>query len=249
MAEKKAKKSNAGIIAGVVVVLLIAVAVYFFRVKKVASPDAPTALTNISENITNNIVGGITEGKLAKYLLHDPFFMRVELKESGMTMDMTFAKKGETFYLAVPTFGIKTLSDESRSCQINDEAKTYSCQALTEAEDEALFDDEDLAYLTQKPVIGSETIDGVTYETETYDDNLIGYFEGDAWRYYRAGDDETLVKVLEYQENADNSLFEIPAGYTETSNPMPAAMNIDLSQIEGMDQIDPALLEQIQQSL
>lgn len=221
MTEKTAaKKSNLTILIGAIVAIIIFVGVYFFLIKKDAVTDNSVAVsqatneqTDMIESLTPNVTG-----KLARDLLHDPFYMKVQVTESGMSLTMTIAKSGDKMYIELPLLGMKMLSDATRSCSINDENQTYSCDANSEDAGTSVFDEETLAFLAQKPVIGTATVNGATYETEAYSDEVIGYYDGEQLRYLSSSDDDTLLKIVEYRNNADASLFAIPAGYTEVTD-------------------------------
>lgn len=243
--EQKKKSPAIGIVVAVVVVLLLAVGGFYFLNKNKGQTDKTTEeIINEQTGIDQIETTVVGSGKFARDLLRDQYMMEVEMNEGGMTVAMTYAKSGDSFYIAVPTFGMKNLTLADRSCSINDESKTYFCSTMEEDETD-LFDADDLAYLNQAPILGTETIEGTVYETETYADDLVGFYDGDTLRYYRIGEDPTIIRVLNYTADAPSDLFVIPAGYTETETLVENNVSVDLTQMEGMEDIDPALLEEL----
>ncbi len=149
--------------------------------------------------------------------------MDYELVSDGQTLRMITATKGDKAYVENYTDG------QSTGCSVIDGKDMYviehsskfiikmalEADLLTVASKVVTENDIDMAQLEK----GKREIDGVTYDTESWvmeGDKVTMCFDGDALAYIitQPGDSETVIKILDYSTDVDDSLFTIPSGYT-----------------------------------
>ena len=161
--------------------------------------------------------------------LKNNYIMSLEMTEDGETASMTMAKKGEKTYLDINSSEGKMtiIIKDGKTYLISHDEKAYAVQEGTTGtgiEEEALFTEEDLEKMkTEEYSKGKETIDGTEYEYEEFKDDETGeverfYFLGKDLKYVKdISDDATeeITKVNNLSTEVDDSLFEIPSGYTE----------------------------------
>ena len=205
-------------------------------VEDIQNTPAPTAEnkpeptpTDEKEDEPNNppasVSGFVTTktGKFYSAFTGGTIKMDYELVSDGQTLRMITATKGDKAYVENYTDG------QSTGCSVIDGKDMYviehsskfiikmalEADLLTVASKVVTENDIDMAQLEK----GKREIDGVTYDTESWvmeGDKVTMCFDGDALAYIitQPGDSETVIKILDYSTDVDDSLFTIPSGYT-----------------------------------
>ena len=149
--------------------------------------------------------------------------MDYELVIDGQLTRMVTATKGDKAYME------NYLNGEATGCSIIDGKDMYVVEhsskliikmalqndLMTVASKVITENDVDMTQLEK----GSREIDGKKYDTESWvmdGDKVTMCFDGNKLAYIISdpGTGEAVIKILDYSADVDDSLFNIPSGYT-----------------------------------
>ncbi len=186
------------------------------------SPTAKPA--DEKENIpqVSDFVGTKT-GKFYSVFTSGAIKMDYELVIDGQLTRMVTATKGDKAYME------NYLNGEATGCSVIDGKDMYVIEhsskliikmalkndLMTVASKVITENDVDMTQLEK----GSRTIDGKKYDTESWvmdGDKVTMCFDGNKLAYIISdpGTGEAVIKILDYSADVDDSLFNIPSGYT-----------------------------------
>ena len=147
-----------------------------------------------------------------------------QLGDEG-TGEITLAIKDGKMYMEATSEGerISIIYKDDVTYMISHSEKAYMevpASMKEELEDADFISDEDLDVIkTSEFKTGKETIDGVEYDYEEFNNNGTEryYFSGEDLKYIKQLDDdgEQTIKINKLSSEVDDSLFEIPAGYSK----------------------------------
>ncbi len=188
---------------------------------------APTAKPadekeNIPQVSVSDFVGTKT-GRFYSAFTSGAIKMDYELVIDGQLTRMVTATKGDKAYME------NYLNGEATGCSIIDGKDMYVIEhsskliikmalqndLMTVASKVITENDVDMTQLEK----GSRTIDGKKYDTESWvmdGDKVTMCFDGNKLAYIISdpGTGEAVIKILDYSADVDDSLFNIPSGYT-----------------------------------
>ena len=188
------------------------------------SPTAKTAdeKENTPQVSVSDFVGTKT-GKFYSVFTSGAIKMDYELVIDGQLTRMVTATKGDKAYME------NYLNGEATGCSIIDGKVMYVIEhsskliikmalqndLMTVASKVITENDVDMTQLEK----GSREIDGKKYDTESWvmdGDKVTMCFDGNKLAYIISdpGTGEAVIKILDYSADVDDSLFNIPSGYT-----------------------------------
>jgi len=191
----------------------------------VPQPDADggdsSAAPEAGEGFEDETAHGARTPQLIGHTLcsaENPVYIRYRtMMDIGMgeeTVTVTLAARGSDHYreLKSETVHVSTLQLAERIYSIQHDAQLIVEVEGSPASSGFSVNTVPGIYDNVSVEMGLETIDGETYDCETIGSNTYYYEPGtNHWKLLRS--DDSLMEILEYGSNADESLFSLPEGY------------------------------------
>lgn len=177
------------------------------------APAEPLDLSDYMHTRTGRFYSRYQGGKM---------YMKYEMDYDGTAYTVVSATSGSKTYTETVTDGVssRAIMDGEYLYAIDDANKSVYKMSLKMADPQTMMDtlleegDVDIANLQT----GTRTIDGKTYDTETWEMEGMSStlcFDGEELAYIigQFEDVESVMRVVECSDKVDDSLFELPAGY------------------------------------
>lgn len=205
---------NQGLMVAIIVMLAVIIiggVIWFITGNKPTSQKDLKISSSKTEVIETTKLKG--DNKLAQLFDRDTYFIEIMSGGNGFSMEMIMARDGDKVYMAVPSFGIAIIAKDGNVYTLSEFDQTYTVEPMTEDEMSEISLSGIIDY-AGNAVNGTETIDGVEYDTETYGDETVAYFHDGELKFIKTVGEEEMIKITRYETKVDSSLFEIPADYT-----------------------------------
>lgn len=182
---------------------------------------------NNNANEENDADASAKQSKTYKVVskLKGSYVMSMEQIGDEETGEITLAIKDGKMYMDATSDGerVSIIYKDNVTYMISHAEKAYmEMQGKMEDEFDSMdfISDEDLEEIKSSEFkTGKETIDGVEYDYEEFNNEGTEryYFIGDDLKYIKQLDDEgeQTIKINQLSSEVDDSLFEIPAGYSK----------------------------------
>lgn len=162
-----------------------------------------------------------TLGYFNDYLIDGEYTMETQMEVEGISTVGFYAVKGDMLYSKSEMDGVTSIMISKDGAQYILDPATKSCikMSVDMAEISEMFAEEAGNYETALNT-GTIDIEGVTYEYEefTVEESATAKYcyDGDELKYIITAmdDEEYTMEILSMKKGADQSLFEIPEGYS-----------------------------------